>query len=76
VNHFQDAIDIGKHVVVPEAQHAIALVLYKLRSHGVRGILRVLTAIDFDHDALSMACEVHDVTPQPNLPTEMRSTQR
>src|SRR5215467_8738590 len=40
----------------------------------VRGIFGVLPAIDFDHKTRLMTCEIHDISAEPNLSAEMRSS--
>jgi hypothetical protein len=61
---FQDRLDdttsVGKHVVVPEANHAPTLSFEKSRATLVRGVSGVLAAIDFDDEVMLRAGEIDD----------------
>jgi hypothetical protein len=74
LNDFEHAIDVSDHVVIPEAQDAIALAFEKsgtLRIGG--GHFGMLPAINLDDESSVVTGKVHDVGPQPNLPSEMRA---
>jgi hypothetical protein len=72
-NHFENAVDVAKHVIVPEAQHAITALLNESRSRSVGCIVGVLTTIDFDYDAFFVAGEVDNVSADPDLAAEVRT---
>src|SRR4051794_19864936 len=68
-----DPFDVAQHLVVPEAQHAITLLLQIVRSlHVVFDVigLAVLTTIQFDHDAQLVAGEVRKVWTNGGLPAK------
>ena len=77
MNQFKHAVDVSEHVVIPEAQYAIALRLEKPRSLRVAPrLLVVLPAVDFDDQTCVMADEINDIATEVNLATKMRSFQR
>jgi hypothetical protein len=72
LNHLKHAIDIGQHVVVPKSQYTIAFGFQKLRPLCVAtGLLRVLSAVKFDHNFQTMTGKIDNVTAEMNLATEM-----
>jgi hypothetical protein len=75
VNVLQHTLDILQHVIVPVAQHSIAIRFENARALGVRSRLRcMLTPINFDDHALGMAGEIDDVTRNLNLTAKMRAS--
>ena len=63
VNVLQHTIDILQDVIVPVAQHSIAIRFENACALSIRNRLRcVLTPINLDNHALGMAGEIHDVT--------------
>src|SRR4051794_10708121 len=77
LNGFQHAVDVGQHLVVPEAQHAITMRLkqrgaLKVRTH----INRVLASIDLDHQLSFVAYEIRNVSADLNLPTKVTARHR
>jgi hypothetical protein len=66
------AIDIVKHVVVPESQNAIALIVEVGRSDEVGCAVGVLTAVNLDHDSMGVTGEVREVRPDRCLPAYMQ----
>ena len=73
LNHFKHAVDVAKHIVVPESQNAVAVCFQRLRSLSIRGCHRsMLTTIDLNNETGGMTCEVDDVLLDPDLPAEMR----
>ena len=71
-NVLEHAIDIRQDIVVPIAQHAIAVRFENSRAAviGSRS-LSVLTTIDLDNDAPRVTSKVDDVAANSNLATEM-----
>ena len=65
------AFEVRQHLVVPEAQNPVALVL---EGAGSLCFLRrrplVLAAVNFDDQARIMANKVGNLTPQRHLPAE------
>jgi hypothetical protein len=73
----QDAINVRQHVIVPEAQHTVAVSFETPCARFVfRRLPLVLAAVDLDDQLRSMTCEVRDARPDRNLPAEMRTVQR
>jgi hypothetical protein len=73
-HRFHDAVDVRQHIVVPEAQDAIALRSKIRRSLCISGnVLRliVLPAIDLDDKAQFVAREVSEVGTDRRLPPEV-----
>ena len=71
-NVLEHAIDIRQHVVVPIAQHAIAVCFENSRAVVISGrSLSVLTTIDLDNKAPRVTSKVDDVAANSNLATEM-----
>jgi hypothetical protein len=52
-NDLNNAVQVRKHIIVPKADHSISLALKICRSLLVGSIVRVLSTIDFDYQALS-----------------------
>ena len=69
-NHFQHAVAIAQHVVIPEAEHAIAFRREPSVAFGITRVLGVLPAIDFDDEALVMADKINRKTADRCLPPE------
>ncbi len=70
-NDIEDSVGIAKHIVVPEAHDAKSLRFHERRAARVfRGIVIVLSAIDFDDELNFEANEVGDVRADWNLATE------
>jgi hypothetical protein len=65
----QDTLGVLKHIVVPEADHAIAERFHGLGARGVR-FRRVLASIQFDDQVLVSAGEVSDVRADRELADE------
>jgi hypothetical protein len=74
-NCLDHPIGVGKNVVVPEAQHFPILVFEPSRSARVCPALRMLAAIDFDHQPVFGAREVDDVVPNWMLSAEFLAYQ-
>jgi hypothetical protein len=68
-NHRMHPFRIAKHVVIPEADNAIPLRLDEPRPLGIHCFV-VLAAVTFDHQASTMACEVHDIAAERHLPAK------
>jgi len=57
LDHGMDSVRVAEHIIVPEAQHAIAL---NFNQSGSRGIARrtVLAAVNLDHEPRAMTREI------------------
>ena len=73
-NDLKHAINVSKHVVIPEAQDTIALRFEKLGALqiSVDGF-SVLPAINLNDQPGLMARKIDNVRAQPHLPPEMRA---
>ena len=69
VNNLKHAIDVSEHVVIPEAENAIALRFEKFSS--LRVPARLVPAVNFDDELRGMIGKIYDVGTQPDLPSEM-----
>jgi hypothetical protein len=65
----EDAVEITKHVVVPESNYAKALTAQVSRSRGV-SFGSVLPAVGFDDQSAFQAAEIRDIRANRPLPTE------
>jgi len=65
------ALAVREYVVVPEPDHAIALISKKRCAFGVR-LLTMLTAVDFNDHAVAVAGEVCEIMPEGHLEPEPR----
>ena len=73
MNVLKHPVDVRQHIIVPVAQNAIALGLQKFRACGFSiSSLGMLTTVHFNDKTRGMTCEIGDVTPESNLPSEMR----
>ena len=71
MDFLEHAIEVLKHIVVPEPQDAEALCLQPSRARGVlRCAFCVLSAIHFNDEPRVKADEVGDVRPRRHLPSE------
>jgi len=70
VNYRPNGIRIAKHLIVPEANDAVAFILDD-RCASCVGFLAVLAAIDLDDQFRSMAGKVGDEMPDWNLSAKM-----
>jgi hypothetical protein len=66
----QHTLGIRKHVVVPEADHAPALLHQVSVANGIARRLSVLTTIDFDNQLAFDAREVGEIGRYRMLPTK------
>jgi hypothetical protein len=74
LNVLQHTVDVLQDVVVPVAHHSIAIRFENPCALGIGSRLRcVLTAINLNDHAPSMAGEIDDVAVDPNLTSEMRA---
>ena len=72
LNHFQYAIDVAHHLIVPESQDTIAFQFQKTRALRVPPtFVSVLPAVDFDNDLQAMTRKIDNVATQMNLPAKM-----
>ena len=70
-NGFHDAIDIAEHVVVPEAEHAVALRFQECGSCLIiTNRLPMLAAINLDHQPHRSRDKVADEGPDHDLTVE------
>jgi len=76
IDNLHHAVDIAEHIIVPEAQHFIALTFQPCRSLRVsdyRFIMRMLSAIAFDDELGGVTGEVGDEISNGGLPPEMEA---
>jgi hypothetical protein len=64
-----DAIAVAEHIVVPEADHAVALGLDSRCSSGV-GRTAMLAAVNLHHQTRSVAAKIHNVGQERGLKAE------
>ena len=69
-NHLKNAVHVLHHVIVPEADHPIALGLEKRRSCRVAMVFGMLSAINLDNQLLLAAEKVGDERPDWHLARE------
>jgi len=75
-DHFQDTAEILDHVIIPETQHAPAMLLKPSRAVGlILGDRAVLTAVEFDDQRSFLADEIDDVPSDRYLASELKSGQ-
>jgi len=69
------SLTIAQHVVIPEADDTISFRLYKsIADYVLRRTM--LSSIDFDHEARTMADKVRNVMADRHLPAEARFGKR
>jgi hypothetical protein len=73
LNHFQNTIDVAKHIVVPEAQHSVTGLTQLAITYGVRGRLIVLSSVHFDDQHSLATNKIADVIFDRLLPDEFVS---
>ena len=67
-----DAVEIFEHLIVPEAQDAIAFAVQEAGAHLIlREPLRMLAAIDLDDQLRTMRSEVGDIRAKGHLAPEL-----
>ena len=71
----EDSIHILNHVVVPEAQSAIAMIAKPLVANYVAFVLGMLSAIDFNGKAEARTIEVKRKWSDRVLPSEMKTVE-
>ena len=75
-DHLHHTLDVSENIVVPETDHAVAALLQLGGSSRIAhkaGRLVVLSAVEFDHQARGVACEVREVRTDRCLATEVRT---
>ena len=76
LNFVEDALKVAQHVVIPEAQNAIAGCFNSLRSRYIGRLLPiVLAAVELDHELCLAAGEIDDEGTDGGLAAEVRSHQ-
>ena len=65
--------DVPHHVIVPVAQDAIVMIAKPLVTNGVAFARRVLSAVDFNNQALLPADQIDDVRTNGFLTHELHS---
>jgi len=71
-DYFQDAAEIFDHVIIPETQHAPAMLLKPSCAIDlILGDRAVLTPIEFDDRRSLFANEIDDVSPDWYLASEL-----
>lgn len=72
-NHLQHPVDIRQHLIVPEADHAVAVGFDNSRAVRVSLAFGMLPAIELDDDPQTSAGEVCDEIAYRKLPRELHS---
>ena len=67
-----NAVDVGKHVIVPEPDHAETL-SFEIFRPGRIPLSRVLAAVDLDDQTVAKAEEVDDVAVDLHLATKLQA---
>ena len=65
------SVDIGKDIVVPKPDHLPAVPFQPGRSTGIGSAVRMLAAIDFDHQAMSGTGEIGNEAANRMLPPKL-----
>jgi hypothetical protein len=74
IDRLKHCLSLGRHIVVPESQNAIALCFQPLCPNRIRcdpAFASVLRAIDFNDEAPVHAREIRNVRPNHNLSPEV-----
>jgi hypothetical protein len=73
-DYLHDSIVVLQHIVVPKAQHAIAVSFQTLRTHRIfLNSIAVLPAINFDHQARFKTYEIRNVALDGELTAEFEA---
>jgi hypothetical protein len=78
-DHFEHAVDIRHHVIVPKSQHAVAVrpqIFISLRITRRLRRFAMLSAIQFNRETPRMARKVDKVRSDRRLPAKMRTVHR
>jgi len=75
-DHFANAFDISHDLVIPEAQHAIAVINEPPVSDNVTLVRGVLTTVNFYDEPPFAADEIDDVGSDRFLPYELETDKR
>ncbi len=70
-DHGYDALGIGQHIIVPEANYPVAISLYRSRPHQVRRAVDMLSAIDLDRQPRRAAGKIDDEAANRQLPRKL-----
>jgi hypothetical protein len=71
-DHIPNAFDISKYFIIPEAQHAIAMIDEPSISDDIAFVSRVLAAIDFYDKPLFATHKVNDIGADGLLADEFK----
>jgi hypothetical protein len=72
-DRFPNAFEIFQHLIIPEAQNAIAVIRQPLIADGVAFVISVLTSVDFDHQPPLSANEIDNVRTNRLLANKFES---
>jgi len=72
-DHLQHSVHVPQHLVVPEADHAVAVDLDQAGSISICGAVGMLPAVEFDCEVQGAAGEVCDEVANGKLPGELRA---
>jgi hypothetical protein len=77
LNDLENTINVLQHVVVPEAQHAVAVCFHGSLALCIRSrSCSVLPAVNLHDDAMCMAGEIRKIAIDANLAAEMSAGSR
>lgn len=71
----QHAVEVTQHLVVPEAEHGVAMRFDQLRSGDIGGVAVMLAAVELHHQSRGAAGEVRDVGADRVLEDELPAVQ-
>ena len=72
-NCLENAFDVLVYLIVPKAKHTIAMIEQPSITGGIMLVIRMLSAIYFDYEALLATNEIHDVSPDRFLAYELEA---
>ena len=74
--HLKNAVRVGKHIRVPEANDTIAPSLKETGAPHIGGIARMLPAIGLDNEHTISAKKIRDIGPNRRLSSEFETAER
>ena len=74
-NHGEDALLVSRYFRIPESQHVITVCTERGVARPVPGIIRMLSAINFDDEPFLATNKINNVGADGLLPNEFETTQ-
>ena len=75
-NHLQHTICVAEDVIVPEPQDSIIALPEPTVARAIRGVIRMLSAINFHNQPMFAADKIHDVWSDRFLAHELAAIDR